>query len=261
MHFSLHFLQVAFTGRVLRFQRAQCRNKSSIRKHRAKNRCVVSFLILLSFLTFVFRRDEEGVQMTAQQVFEEFICQRLMQGYQIIVQPKPQKPATTVPPPLSSSPLYSRGGWLWIENEVLLSLSPYASASDIHESSIDTPWNHCHLFCMYFCFFVVVVSLGLVSFCYVKKIWWGRAWFGAAQTTQVHCEGTPQNFWNAVRSRPHLCDGEPRFNMACVYVGWMYLKHSSRGYYKAGTSLLDDRLKPPKFMYLKVNLAVFFPAL
>jgi len=70
--------------------------------------CVVSFLILVS-LTFVFRRDEEGVQMTAQQVFEEFICQRLMQGYQIIVQPKPQKAATTVPPPLSSSPLYSRG--------------------------------------------------------------------------------------------------------------------------------------------------------
>ncbi|XP_063129253.1 GATOR1 complex protein DEPDC5 isoform X16 [Rattus norvegicus] len=55
------------------------------------------------------RRDEEGVQMTAQQVFEEFICQRLMQGYQIIVQPKTQKPSTTVPPPLSSSPLYSRG--------------------------------------------------------------------------------------------------------------------------------------------------------
>ncbi|XP_051489542.1 GATOR complex protein DEPDC5 isoform X11 [Apus apus] len=55
------------------------------------------------------RRDEEGVQMTAQQVFEEFICQRLMQGYQIIVQSKPQKTATTVPPPLSSSPLYSRG--------------------------------------------------------------------------------------------------------------------------------------------------------
>ncbi|XP_075800133.1 GATOR1 complex protein DEPDC5 isoform X13 [Microtus pennsylvanicus] len=55
------------------------------------------------------RRDEEGVQMTAQQVFEEFICQRLMQGYQIIVQPKAQKPSTTVPPPLSSSPLYSRG--------------------------------------------------------------------------------------------------------------------------------------------------------
>lgn len=121
--FSLHFLQVAFTGRVLHLQRAQCGNKSSIRKHRAKNRCVVSFLILLSFLTFVFRRDEEGVQMTAQQVFEEFICQRLMQGYQIIVQSKPQKPATTVPPPLSSSPLYSRGGWLWIENEVFVSLS------------------------------------------------------------------------------------------------------------------------------------------
>ncbi|KAM8814298.1 GATOR1 complex protein DEPDC5 isoform 3-T5 [Rhynchonycteris naso] len=55
------------------------------------------------------RRDEEGVQMTAQQVFEEFICQRLMQGYQIIVQPKVQKPSPAVPPPLSSSPLYSRG--------------------------------------------------------------------------------------------------------------------------------------------------------
>ncbi|XP_012586541.1 PREDICTED: DEP domain-containing protein 5 isoform X7 [Condylura cristata] len=55
------------------------------------------------------RRDEEGVQMTAQQVFEEFICQRLMQGYQIIVQPKAQKPNPAAPPPLSSSPLYSRG--------------------------------------------------------------------------------------------------------------------------------------------------------
>ncbi|KAF6080942.1 hypothetical protein HJG60_003778 [Phyllostomus discolor] len=55
------------------------------------------------------RRDEEGVPMTAQQVFEEFICQRLMQGYQIIVQPKAQKPNPAVPPPLSSSPLYSRG--------------------------------------------------------------------------------------------------------------------------------------------------------
>uniref|UniRef100_A0A8D0HIE0 DEP domain-containing protein 5 n=1 Tax=Sphenodon punctatus TaxID=8508 RepID=A0A8D0HIE0_SPHPU len=55
------------------------------------------------------RRDEEGVQMTAQQVFEEFICQRLMQGYQIIVQSKPRKQLTAVPPPLSSSPLYSRG--------------------------------------------------------------------------------------------------------------------------------------------------------
>ncbi|XP_074177945.1 GATOR1 complex protein DEPDC5 isoform X10 [Rhinolophus sinicus] len=54
------------------------------------------------------RRDEEGVQMTAQQVFEEFICQRLMQGYQIIVQPKAQKANPAVPPPLSSSPLYSR---------------------------------------------------------------------------------------------------------------------------------------------------------
>ncbi|XP_063000132.1 GATOR1 complex protein DEPDC5 isoform X2 [Elgaria multicarinata webbii] len=55
------------------------------------------------------RRDEEGVQMTAQQVFEEFICQRLMQGYQLIVQSKPQKPAAAAQPPLSSSPLYSRG--------------------------------------------------------------------------------------------------------------------------------------------------------
>ncbi|XP_077776170.1 GATOR1 complex protein DEPDC5 isoform X3 [Podarcis muralis] len=55
------------------------------------------------------RRDEEGVQMTAQQVFEEFICQRLMQGYQLIVQSKPQKPPAAVQPPLSSSPLYSRG--------------------------------------------------------------------------------------------------------------------------------------------------------
>lgn len=57
---------------------------------------------------FCLRRDEEGLQMTAQQVFEEFICQRLMQGYQLIVQSKPQKPAA-VQPPLSSSPLYSRG--------------------------------------------------------------------------------------------------------------------------------------------------------
>ncbi|XP_020852100.1 GATOR1 complex protein DEPDC5 isoform X3 [Phascolarctos cinereus] len=57
----------------------------------------------------VDRRDEEGMQMTAQQVFEEFICQRLMQGYQIIVQPKPQKTNPAVAPPLSSSPLYSRG--------------------------------------------------------------------------------------------------------------------------------------------------------
>ncbi|XP_061458703.1 GATOR1 complex protein DEPDC5 isoform X2 [Rhineura floridana] len=55
------------------------------------------------------RRDEEGVQMTAQQVFEEFICQRLMQGYQLIVQSKPQKPPAAVQPPLSSSPVYSRG--------------------------------------------------------------------------------------------------------------------------------------------------------
>ncbi|KAG2470314.1 DEPD5 protein, partial [Polypterus senegalus] len=55
------------------------------------------------------RRDEEGAQMTAQQVFEEFICQRLMQGYQIIVQPKNKKSVLSGQPPLSSSPLYSRG--------------------------------------------------------------------------------------------------------------------------------------------------------
>ncbi|XP_072839391.2 GATOR1 complex protein DEPDC5 isoform X1 [Pogona vitticeps] len=55
------------------------------------------------------RRDEEGVLMTAQQVFEEFICQRLMQGYQLIVQSKAPKPPAAGPPPLSSSPLYSRG--------------------------------------------------------------------------------------------------------------------------------------------------------
>ncbi|XP_053326258.1 GATOR complex protein DEPDC5 isoform X1 [Spea bombifrons] len=55
------------------------------------------------------RREEGGTPMTAQQVFEEFICQRLMQGYQIIVQPKHQKSSTAAPPPLSSSPLYRRG--------------------------------------------------------------------------------------------------------------------------------------------------------
>ncbi|XP_010772343.1 DEP domain-containing protein 5 [Notothenia coriiceps] len=55
------------------------------------------------------RREDEAPVMSAGQVFEEFICQRLMQGYQIIVQPnnrKPQPPANT---PLGSSPLYSRG--------------------------------------------------------------------------------------------------------------------------------------------------------
>ncbi|KAJ7987219.1 hypothetical protein DPEC_G00336480 [Dallia pectoralis] len=55
------------------------------------------------------RRDDEAPVMTAPQVFEEFICQRLMQGYQIIVQPNNRKPQPAVAPPLSSSPLYSRG--------------------------------------------------------------------------------------------------------------------------------------------------------
>uniref|UniRef100_A0A8B9LZB8 DEP domain containing 5, GATOR1 subcomplex subunit n=1 Tax=Astyanax mexicanus TaxID=7994 RepID=A0A8B9LZB8_ASTMX len=55
------------------------------------------------------RRDDEAPIMTAPRVFEEFICQRLMQGYQIIVQPNSRKAPPTVVPPLSSSPLYSRG--------------------------------------------------------------------------------------------------------------------------------------------------------
>lgn len=49
--------------------------------------------------------------MGASQVFEEFICQRLMQGYQIIVQTSHRKAPPTVAPPLGSSPLYSRGPW------------------------------------------------------------------------------------------------------------------------------------------------------
>ncbi|XP_072570483.1 GATOR1 complex protein DEPDC5 isoform X2 [Paramormyrops kingsleyae] len=55
------------------------------------------------------RRDDDAPVMTAPQVFEEFISQRLMQGYQIIVQPSVGKPVPSVAPPLSSSPLYSRG--------------------------------------------------------------------------------------------------------------------------------------------------------
>ncbi|XP_076876476.1 GATOR1 complex protein DEPDC5 isoform X2 [Brachyhypopomus gauderio] len=55
------------------------------------------------------RRDDDAPIMTAPRVFEEFICQRLMQGFQIIVQPNNRKTPPTVVPPLSSSPLYSRG--------------------------------------------------------------------------------------------------------------------------------------------------------
>uniref|UniRef100_A0A8C7FUB1 DEP domain containing 5, GATOR1 subcomplex subunit n=1 Tax=Oncorhynchus kisutch TaxID=8019 RepID=A0A8C7FUB1_ONCKI len=55
------------------------------------------------------RRDDEAPVMSAPRVFEEFICQRLMQGYQIIVQPNKRKPQPAVAPPLSSSPLYTRG--------------------------------------------------------------------------------------------------------------------------------------------------------
>ncbi|KAM8727906.1 GATOR1 complex protein DEPDC5 isoform 4-T4 [Acanthopagrus schlegelii] len=55
------------------------------------------------------RREDEAPVMTASQVFEEFICQRLMQGYQIIVQTSNRKPQPSVATPLGSSPLYSRG--------------------------------------------------------------------------------------------------------------------------------------------------------
>uniref|UniRef100_A0A3P8SU55 DEP domain containing 5, GATOR1 subcomplex subunit n=1 Tax=Amphiprion percula TaxID=161767 RepID=A0A3P8SU55_AMPPE len=54
------------------------------------------------------RREDEAPVMSASQVFEEFICQRLMQGYQIIVQPNNRKPQPAVATPLGSSPLYSR---------------------------------------------------------------------------------------------------------------------------------------------------------
>ncbi|KAM9456644.1 GATOR1 complex protein DEPDC5 isoform 4-T5 [Clarias gariepinus] len=55
------------------------------------------------------RREDDAPVMSAPRVFEEFICQRLMQGYQIIVQTNTRKTPPTVAPPLSSSPLYSRG--------------------------------------------------------------------------------------------------------------------------------------------------------
>ncbi|TKS80391.1 GATOR complex protein DEPDC5 [Collichthys lucidus] len=55
------------------------------------------------------RREDEAPVMSASQVFEEFICQRLMQGYQIIVQTNNRKPQPSVATPLGSSPLYSRG--------------------------------------------------------------------------------------------------------------------------------------------------------
>ncbi|XP_034038608.1 GATOR complex protein DEPDC5 isoform X2 [Thalassophryne amazonica] len=55
------------------------------------------------------RREDEAPFMSATQVFEEFICQRLMQGYQIIVQPNNRKTQPSVAAPLGSSPLYTRG--------------------------------------------------------------------------------------------------------------------------------------------------------
>lgn len=61
------------------------------------------------YLLFFVRREEESTVRTASEVFEEFICQRLMQGYQIIVQTQNRKPQPSVSTPLGSSPLYSRG--------------------------------------------------------------------------------------------------------------------------------------------------------
>ncbi|XP_019734398.1 DEP domain-containing protein 5 [Hippocampus comes] len=55
------------------------------------------------------RREDESPGMTATQVFEEFICQRLMQGYQIIVQSNKRRRQPSVATPLGSSPLYTRG--------------------------------------------------------------------------------------------------------------------------------------------------------
>ncbi|XP_054618374.1 GATOR complex protein DEPDC5 isoform X2 [Dunckerocampus dactyliophorus] len=55
------------------------------------------------------RREDEAPGMSANQVFEEFVCQRLMQGYQIIVQNNKRRSQPTVTTPLGSSPLYTRG--------------------------------------------------------------------------------------------------------------------------------------------------------
>ncbi|XP_077391854.1 GATOR1 complex protein DEPDC5 isoform X3 [Festucalex cinctus] len=55
------------------------------------------------------RREDESPGMNATQVFEEFVCQRLMQGYQIIVQSNKRRRQPSVPSTLGSSPLYSRG--------------------------------------------------------------------------------------------------------------------------------------------------------
>ncbi|XP_061694755.1 GATOR1 complex protein DEPDC5 isoform X5 [Syngnathoides biaculeatus] len=55
------------------------------------------------------RREDEVPGMNAAQVFEEFVCQRLMQGYQIIVQSNKRRRHTSVAAPLASSPLYTRG--------------------------------------------------------------------------------------------------------------------------------------------------------
>ncbi|XP_028328449.1 GATOR complex protein DEPDC5 isoform X2 [Gouania willdenowi] len=55
------------------------------------------------------RREDEPPGVTASQVFEEFICQRLMQGFQIIVQSNHKNQPSAVATPLGSSPHYTRG--------------------------------------------------------------------------------------------------------------------------------------------------------
>nr|XP_049602672.1 GATOR complex protein DEPDC5 isoform X1 [Syngnathus scovelli] len=55
------------------------------------------------------RREDDMPGMNATQVFEEFVCQRLMQGYQIIVPSNKRRRQPSVATPLGSSPLYTRG--------------------------------------------------------------------------------------------------------------------------------------------------------
>ncbi|MEJ1274464.1 DEP domain containing 5 [Cricetulus griseus] len=106
----MHTFPVGPSGEAIQIHHQTRQNMAELQGSRQRDPTHSSAELLeLAYHEAAGRRDEEGVQMTAQQVFEEFICQRLMQGYQIIVQPKAQKPNTTVPPPLSSSPLYSRG--------------------------------------------------------------------------------------------------------------------------------------------------------
>ncbi|XP_077579911.1 GATOR1 complex protein DEPDC5 isoform X3 [Stigmatopora nigra] len=55
------------------------------------------------------RREDDVLGMNATQVFEEFVCQRLMQGYQIIVHSNRRRPQPSLATSLGSSPLYTRG--------------------------------------------------------------------------------------------------------------------------------------------------------